>query len=477
MKKLLLLLVPVLLSAQVEVDTVIRLPSFVMNGHFVPELNKLYLVGCYEHEILDCSTYQVLARIPRSYDNSWGYTSWNWRRQKLYVGFNPYPDSLVVIDMAAGTLVTTIAGSGRGSAYVATTDRLYRGTDSSLVALDCAADTVVRSIPLPIPGYEFYCPAWDSVGNKLYVPLGGWGLPPKLAVYDCATDSLLTVIAIPAPNYTLAMNFDYIHRKAYYSIGFLGGPGGVVDTKRDTVVKVFPFDANASFNIEIALNTRDHKAYILGTADTLTGGSALYVVDCDSDSIIKKLEFPRKPWPVGLVRWVPWSNRIYASWAAPENQDLGMYVIDCNTDSIIVDNLVLGYYPPIDFQIDPIRERVFAIGFESTSVHVLRDTGYAGVAESPTAGVMPKGNARAHVVTFRDGIEVEYQLPAIACVRAALHDAVGRQVGVLDAGRQQPGTHRMSWNQDRGGGKLASGAYFVLLDMGTEKATLKAVIR
>jgi hypothetical protein len=42
---------------------------------------------------------------------------------------------------------------------------------------------------------------------------------------------------------------------------------------------------------------------------------------------------------------------------------------------------------------------------------------------------------------------------------------------------QQPGTHRLRWNQDRGGRKLASGAYFVLLDMGVEKATLKAIIR
>jgi len=42
---------------------------------------------------------------------------------------------------------------------------------------------------------------------------------------------------------------------------------------------------------------------------------------------------------------------------------------------------------------------------------------------------------------------------------------------------QQPGTHRLRWSQDRGGRKLASGAYFVLLDMGMEKANLKAVIR
>ncbi|HUW10562.1 MAG TPA: hypothetical protein VM537_12595, partial [Anaerolineae bacterium] len=44
------------------------------------------------------------------------------------------------------------------------------------------------------------------------------------------------------------------------------------------------------------------------------------------------------------------------------------------------------------------------------------------------------GTARAQVIASHDGIEVEYQLPAAACVRATVHDAVGRQLGVLDAG-------------------------------------------
>jgi hypothetical protein len=98
----------------------------------------------------------------------------------------------------------------------------------------------------------------------------------------------------------------------------------------------------------------------------------------------------------------------------------------------------------------------------------------AAITEQPT---QPTGRTKAHVITDHDGIEVEYQLSAATHVRATLHDAVGRQVGLLDMGLQQPGTHRLSWNQDRGGRKLAAGAYFVLLDMGSEKSTLKAVIR
>jgi len=74
-------------------------------------------------------------------------------------------------------------------------------------------------------------------------------------------------------------------------------------------------------------------------------------------------------------------------------------------------------------------------------------------------------------------VKVEYQLPAAAHVRATLHDAVGRQVGVLDAGSQEPGTHRLSWSRNGEGDRLSSGAYFVLLDMGKEQARLKAVVR
>jgi hypothetical protein len=85
--------------------------------------------------------------------------------------------------------------------------------------------------------------------------------------------------------------------------------------------------------------------------------------------------------------------------------------------------------------------------------------------------------AKAHAITGLGGIEVEYQLPAAARVRATLHDAVGRQVGMLDAGSQQPGTHRLSWNRDGDGGRLSSGAYFLLLDMGKEQVRLKAVVK
>jgi hypothetical protein len=241
MRKLLLTLVPLLLFAQVEVDMVVHLPSFIINGYYITELDKLYLIGWYEHIALDCSTYQVRAEIPKSYDKGRGLYAWNWRRQKLYVAVNPYPDSLVVIDGDADTLTRTLLWSGLGSAYVASTDRLYRPVADSFGAIDCASDTLVRAFHSPVSGYGFLSPSWDSVGNKLYVSLSAWGLATKIAVYDCASDSLLTKIDIP-PNtqHTQPMVFDYCYRKGYFVMDGFGGYPGVIDTRRDVLVKTFP---------------------------------------------------------------------------------------------------------------------------------------------------------------------------------------------------------------------------------------------
>ena len=99
------------------------------------------------------------------------------------------------------------------------------------------------------------------------------------------------------------------------------------------------------------------------------------------------------------------------------------------------------------------------------------------IMDGGQAGATRTGIAQTQVIARSDGVEVEYQLPTSAYVRATLHDALGRRVGVLDAGQQQSGVHRLSWDRDGEGRKLSAGAYFVLLDMGTEQARLKAVVR
>ncbi|GEM_PF-588169 len=475
-RKFLLLLVPLALFAQVEIDTVMRVPTHVANGCFLPELNKLYVLGVYQHYALDCSTYQLRAQIPRSHYEGIGSYSWNWRRQKLYVGVNPYPDSLAVIDAVADTLMRMIPRCGLASAYVGSTDRLYRGVDHDLVAIDCATDTVVRTIPPPESAYVFSAPSWDPVGNKLYVTLGSWELQSKIAVYDCASDSLLALIDVPGTGGGAGvMNFDQTYRKAYFASASPWAIfAGVIDTRSDTLIKLFSFPACSEFN-PVAVDTRDHKAYIAGR-DTISGITveALYVIDCATDSVVKELTWPLKPWSTDLVRWAPWSNRVYLTRTSGQ-VGLGIKVVDCNTDSIIVPDMSLGYWSPFDLQIDPIRERVFAIGAESTTVHVLRDV-MGGVAETTAADSTP--GAPFRVRELRDAVELEYHLETPGWVEVAVFDPCGRRIKTLASERQMPGRHDLKWDRtDMHETKVARGAYFVVITGCSERHALKTVVR
>jgi hypothetical protein len=83
----------------------------------------------------------------------------------------------------------------------------------------------------------------------------------------------------------------------------------------------------------------------------------------------------------------------------------------------------------------------------------------------------------ARSLSGSEGITVEYQLSTSGRVIASVFDAIGRQVSMLDAGLQQPGTHRLGWTRDNEGHRLNAGTYFVLLDMGTGQAGSKAVVR
>jgi len=64
-----------------------------------------------------------------------------------------------------------------------------------------------------------------------------------------------------------------------------------------------------------------------------------------------------------------------------------------------------------------------------------------------------------------DGIEIEYQLPAPARVRAILHDAVGR-----------PAPSSSGDSRDRNDNPVRSGVYFIRLDAPGFRAVERAVV-
>ena len=439
---------------------------------FIPELNKLYVIGVNQFLVLDCSTYQMKAQIPAT--TGLGHYSWNWRRQKLYIDCNPSPESTLVVDAAADSILgwLTVPDFMFTGAYLSDVDRLYVPGNETLYAFDCAGDTVAQRTLFPVPGHGTTTVSWDSVASKLYVGGGA-----HLGVYDYVADSftkVMNVSAIPA-HLRDAFVFNYSNHRGYLGPRqpeFSLANVGIVNTELDTLLGVLPVSIGYGLYCQTAVDQRDGKVYIASTDGALATPDTLWIVDCVTDSVLKKVEYERSGYGALCVRWVPWSNRIYLSTADWDSTHI--VVLDCNTDSIIVPKLQLGHKVALDIQLDPVRERIFVIGADSGTIHVLRDVGY-GVAEPPSAG--PQLASGLQVQMTSGGYDVRYSVAAPCRVDLSVYDLMGREVRQLVAEEQSAGQHNAVWNcTDRSGAAVARGVYFVRLDASGSTEVQKAVV-
>lgn len=467
MKKLLLVLVPLAVFAQVEIDTVVRLPVRLRPGVYLHDLNKLYICSNAQDQflVLDCSTYQLKAQIPVQGYSEYRYT-YNWRRQKLYVTFGDGPESTLVIDAAGDSVLRwlTVYREFRNDVYLSDLDVRFKPAVDTLYEYECDADTIIRRWPI-------HCTyaSWDSVDHRLYI---GQGSLKKLYVYDYLADSCLDVIDVSPIGARMpdACTFCYDYHRAYVShfqVDYADQGVGIIDTQHDTLVRWLRADAEYGLYRHVAVDQRDGKAYIAAYPDTM------WIVDCATDSVLKK--FQCVPYgQIGVcIRWIPWSNRIYlVNWVDGGGK---LVIFDCNTDSIIVNGMGLGegYYIR-DIQLDPVRQRIFVIGGDSNSVYVLRDTGYAAV-ETPK--VETQLAAGLHVCMNSGRCDIQYSLSAAGQVTLSVYDVTGREVRLLVKERQTCGEHRAVWNcTDTSGLPVAGSEYFIRLDAPAAKAVVKVVI-
>jgi DNA-binding beta-propeller fold protein YncE len=471
MTKSLLVLMPLILSAQVQVDTVIQLPTDGLGrGFYIPTLNKLYLTGSEGYLVLDCSTYQVRTQIPSQ--TGLTHFSWNRLRQKLYITCNPRPDSTLVIDAVDDSVIRwlTVCWEIHTDAYLSDVDRRYKPAGDTIYEFECAADTVIRR--LLFGGHGGTCASWDSASQKLYV-----GLLRKLYVYDYIAESLLKVIDVSSiyAEQPDALVFASSYHRAYVA-PFQAEPWeanvGIIDTERDSLVGSLPVRIWTGLYTQVAVDERDGKVYLADNdADPATPDS-LWVVDCATDSVLRKVEYEQRGWGVKCMRWVPWSNRLYLVTA--DSDSSLVVVLDCNTDSVIVPGLRLGWTPQ-DIQLDPIRERIFIIGGGHTNVYVLRDTGYGGVAEGNRSGPRPSSGLQVQMTP--GSFDLQYCIAAQCRVDLSVYDLMGREVRQLVAEEQSAGQHRVNWDcRDRNRTSVPRGVYFIRLDTPGFSDVRKAVV-
>jgi hypothetical protein len=305
-KKLLLVLFPLSVFAQVEIDTIIRLPVGLRQGAYLRDLNKLYLGSRAfdQYLVLDCSSYQLEAQIPLQNAGFYQY-SYNWRRQKLYITFlDLNPESTLVIDAAGDSILRwlDVYREFRTDVYLSDLDVRFKPAVDTLYEYECDADTIIRRWPI-----HSTWGSWDSVHHKLYV---GQGSLKKLYVYDYLADSCLKVIDVSAVYARMpdACVFSHKHHRAYVAHGrfdMVADEVGIIDTERDTLIRVLSVKLEEGVYAHVAVDERDGKAYITSYPDTM------WVVDCATDSVLKKFECGEGGRMDACIRWVPWSNRIY----------------------------------------------------------------------------------------------------------------------------------------------------------------------
>lgn len=92
----------------------------------------------------------------------------------------------------------------------------------------------------------------------------------------------------------------------------------------------------------------------------------------------------------------------------------------------------------------------------------------AGAAEAPAGFRL----SAARPNPFNPSTTLEYSLDATADVRLSVHDALGREVAVLENGLRGPGEHRAVFD----GAGLASGLYLAVLESGGRSQSRKLLL-
>jgi hypothetical protein len=474
MKRLLVVLVPLVLFAQVQIDTIVRLPVEVGSAAFLQGLNKLYLTGQnpWQYLVLDCSTYELRAQIQVPLA-SFGHYSWNWRRQKLYITVNPSPESTLVIDAAGDSILGWLAVSREfhTDAYLSDIDVRFKPAVDTLYEYDCDTDTIIRRMLV-----HSTCASWDSVGRKLYV---GQGSYKKLYVYDYLRDSCLKVIDVSAVDARMpdACVFSTTHRRAYvspFNADLWSSNLGIVDTDRDTLVGVLPVVLSREVYRHVAVDERDGKVYV--TSINGVGPDTMWVVDCTTDSVLKKFECVRRGDADQCIRWVPWSNRIYLVNIYPDTSHASsLVVIDCNTDSVIVPGMCFSSSFIQSIELDPVSERVFVTGVDSNYVYVLRDVEGGVVEEAVSTGSDLATGLQVQMTS--GGFDLSYSIASPCRVDLSVYDLTGREVRRLVAEGQSAGEHRVLWNcADSVGNTVPPGVYLIRLDTPDFTDAKKAVV-
>jgi hypothetical protein len=78
---------------------------------------------------------------------------------------------------------------------------------------------------------------------------------------------------------------------------------------------------------------------------------------------------------------------------------------------------------------------------------------------------------------FNAATRIVYELPQTGDVSLKVYDVLGRHVRTLVSGQVPSGRHQVDWNaSDDRGRRLGSGVYFIVLEMGDQRAKQRVLL-
>ena len=192
-----------------------------------PAFPRLYIGGEADSGgiiVAQAITCKRLARIPAGRVRTLCYVP---PHNKLYVGRLGYTDSVWVVDCATNQIVKAayVPGPIAAMQYNSQNDKLYCG-GNSVSAIDCAADTLVHTIPVAASAF-----ALDSSDHELYAGNAG-----SLSVIDCDGDSLVATVTLSGR--VGALCFNPTAQKVYVASG---DTLYAIQTGSDSIVARLPF--------------------------------------------------------------------------------------------------------------------------------------------------------------------------------------------------------------------------------------------
>jgi DNA-binding beta-propeller fold protein YncE len=459
------LLVALLLTGQVRVDTVVRLafePGEIM---YVGSTDRLLVLSA-AHEslyVFNCNDYSIDKTIPLGGRfNVAAYWAYNWLRNKYYM-VSLQPEILGVFDPACDSLTRRLpVVCDRKLTYSSKHDRIYVCDNTTIRILDCGTDSFVGSVPNGI-----YSPwgavSWDSVGDKLYATAYDAPTEDVLLAYSCANDSPVAAVSTGIYRPMVLAYYPPLH-KAYLGSDWSTDKVASYDCEHDSVIRELPLRYESHTYGFAGCDAARSRLYLANGGSTK---DTLCAIDCRTDSIVKRIPLPYHALDMVMSSR---TGRLYFTIPAPLNL---IMVLDCTADTLLGPGLETGWSPGF-MAYDSVHNRVF-ISCTDSSIYVLADdtTGVAerrqqfpglwGVAISPNPVL--------------DRAVIRWQVPVEAEVSLCVYNTAGQLVRLLAHGRTKPGTYTSVWSgTDAKGQRLAKGVYFCTLTAENQRFCRKVIL-